>query len=53
MKVATVRAQVGLLFHNDFEEFVTLTPQPHQVAALTATLDDVVAWSRALAPLRA
>jgi NAD(P)H-dependent FMN reductase len=53
VKLATVRAQVGLLFHNDFENFQTLTPQPHQVAALAATLDDVVAWSSALAPLRA
>jgi NAD(P)H-dependent FMN reductase len=53
VKLATVRAQVGLLFHNDFENFQTLTPQPHQVTALAATLDDVVAWSSALAPLRA
>lgn len=53
VKMATVRAQVGLSFHNDFENFVTLTPQPHQLTALTTMLDEVVAWSKALAPLRA
>ncbi|WP_268246286.1 hypothetical protein [Streptosporangium pseudovulgare] len=29
-----------------------LTPGPHQHSALTALLNDVVAWSRALEPIR-
>jgi NADPH-dependent FMN reductase len=30
----------------------TLTPGPHQDETLTALLDDVVTWSRALRPVR-
>jgi NAD(P)H-dependent FMN reductase len=52
LQVATVRSQVALSLYTDFENFVTLAPQPHQVQALSDTLDQVVAWSEALAPLR-
>ncbi|MFD6447342.1 NADPH-dependent FMN reductase [Promicromonospora sp. NPDC060204] len=53
LRLATVRSAVALSFHHDFEEYVTLTPEPRQEAALTDLFDDVVAWSGALAPLRA
>lgn len=53
LQLATVRSQVALSFFTDFENFTTLAPQPGQVEALTTTLDQVVAWSRALATLRA
>lgn len=52
LQLATVRSQVALSFSTDFENFTVLTPGPHQVDALTSTLDQVVAWSDALAKLR-
>lgn len=51
LSVADVRAQVSLTFATDFPDQV-FTPGPGQEEALTAVLDQVVAWSRALAPLR-
>jgi NAD(P)H-dependent FMN reductase len=53
IKVADVRAQVALSLYSDFENFITLKPGPGQEAAVNAMLDDVVAWGRALQPLRA
>jgi NAD(P)H-dependent FMN reductase len=53
IKVADVRAQVALSLHSDFENFTTLKPGPRQEAAVNAMLDEVVAWGRALQPLRA
>lgn len=53
VKVATVRSQVALSFANDFENHSALKPAPHQSKALGAMLDQVVAWSAALKPLRA
>lgn len=41
-----------LSFYTDFENFVSLVPGAHQVKALSDTLDQVVAWSDALATLR-
>ncbi|MFI5891141.1 NADPH-dependent FMN reductase [Actinoplanes sp. NPDC051513] len=52
LQLATVRSQVALSFYTDFENFQTLVPEARQVAALTDTLDQVVAWSDALATLR-
>ncbi|MEU7875249.1 NAD(P)H-dependent oxidoreductase [Dactylosporangium sp. NPDC049140] len=52
LQLATVRSQVALSFYTDFENFTTLTPGAHQFDALSATLDQVVAWSDALAVLR-
>ncbi|MFI7147910.1 NADPH-dependent FMN reductase [Nonomuraea sp. NPDC050022] len=57
LKVATVRSQVALSLHHDFTfsaptEPGDFTPGPHQHSALTALLNDVVAWSRALEPIR-
>jgi NAD(P)H-dependent FMN reductase len=52
LKMADVRSQVALSLFHDFEGFSKLVPDDRQVAALTTTLDEVVAWSKALAPLR-
>lgn len=53
LQMADVRAQVGLSLFHDFENFSVLKPGDFQVEALNTTLDQVLAWSRALAPLRA
>jgi NAD(P)H-dependent FMN reductase len=53
LMMADVRAQVMLTLHHDFENFSVFKPGAHQEDALATTLDQVVAWSRALAPLRA
>jgi NAD(P)H-dependent FMN reductase len=52
-QVATVRAQVGLSLHTDFENFSVFKPGAHHAAGVNALLDQVIAWSRALQPLRA
>ena len=52
IKVADVRAQVGLSLFTDFENFSALKPAPHQEAAVNAMLDDLVAWGQALQPMR-
>ncbi|MFG1811529.1 NADPH-dependent FMN reductase [Streptomyces sp. NPDC049040] len=53
LQMADVRAQVALSLFTDFENFSVFKPGPHQADALSTTLDQVVAWSEALAPLRA
>jgi NAD(P)H-dependent FMN reductase len=53
LMMADVRAQVTLSLANDFENYSTFVPSDYQTGALTAVLDQTVAWSRALAPLRA
>ncbi|WP_121702416.1 NADPH-dependent FMN reductase [Streptomyces sp. BBFR25] len=53
LQMADVRAQVGLSLFHDFENFSVLKPGDHQVDALGVVLDQVLAWSGALAPLRA
>jgi NAD(P)H-dependent FMN reductase len=53
LQMADVRAQVALSLHTDFENFSVLKPSDFQRQQLTTTLDQVVAWSTALAPLRA
>jgi NAD(P)H-dependent FMN reductase len=57
LKVATVRTQVALSLHHDFA--ITdpaspgqFTPGPRQAQTLATMLDEVLAWSRALRPLR-
>lgn len=52
LQLATVRGQVTLSFHTDFENFTTLRPEFRQVDALGELLDQVVAWSNALATVR-
>ncbi len=51
--MADVSPQVVLMLRTDFEEFTVFKPNDHHAAALAGLLDEVVAWSTALAPLRA
>ncbi|MER6345268.1 NADPH-dependent FMN reductase [Streptomyces sp. NPDC001595] len=53
LQVADVRNQVALSLFTDFENFSEFHPAAHQEGAVTAVLDQVVAWSGALAQLRA
>ena len=50
--MATVRTQVALGLVTDVQNFREFTPQPFQLQSLDAMLDQLVAWSSALAPLR-
>jgi len=50
--MADVSRQVALTLTSDFEEYREFRPGPHQSAALTQMLDQVVTWSLALAPVR-
>jgi NAD(P)H-dependent FMN reductase len=57
LQVANVRTQVALSAFTDFEltdptEPGVIAPGPHQEPTLNELLDEVVAWSRALKPLR-
>ena len=53
LQVADVRAQVPLLLASDFEDYSVFKPGPAREAALATLLDQVIAWSGALRPLRA
>lgn len=52
LQVADVRAQVGLSLFTDFENFSVFKPAPQHEKSVSAMLDQVVAWSGALKPLR-
>jgi NAD(P)H-dependent FMN reductase len=52
LQMADVRQQVALSLLTEFENFSVLKPGAYNVAALDTLLDQVVAWSTALAPLR-
>ncbi|KAB1946322.1 NAD(P)H-dependent oxidoreductase [Micromonospora sp. ALFpr18c] len=52
LQMADVRSQVALSLFTDFENFSVFKPNQFHEDALTTTLDQVVAWSGALAPLR-
>ena len=52
LKMADVRTNVALSAFNDFENWTQLKPRLHQIPALDTLLDEVIAWSEALAPLR-
>jgi NAD(P)H-dependent FMN reductase len=53
LQIADVSAQVALSLHTDFTGLTEFTPAGHQAGALTTALDQLVAWSTALATLRA
>ncbi len=53
LQVADVRSQVSLSLMDDFVEWSRFSPRPHQGPTVEAMLDQVVAWSAALKPLRA
>ncbi|MFE5736214.1 hypothetical protein [Streptomyces celluloflavus] len=53
LQLADVSAQVTLNLRTDFDGFsATFTPGSHQAEALTAMLDQLIAWSTALASTR-
>lgn len=52
LMMADVRQQVTLAFATEFENYSVFTPGDYQLPQLTTLLDQVVAWSTALAPLR-
>ncbi|MEV0381195.1 NAD(P)H-dependent oxidoreductase [Nonomuraea sp. NPDC050643] len=57
LQVANVRTQVALSVFTDFEisdpaEPGVIVPGPHQEPTLNELFDEVLAWSRALRPLR-
>jgi NAD(P)H-dependent FMN reductase len=53
LQVADVRAQVALSLFTDFENFSVFKPAEVQVTTLNTMLDQLVAWTTSLAPLRA
>jgi NAD(P)H-dependent FMN reductase len=52
LQMADVRQQVALSLLTEFENFSVLKPSDFNRAALDTLLDQVIAWSGALAPLR-
>jgi len=52
LQMADVRQQVTLSLITEFESFSVFKPGDYNVAALSTLLDQVIAWSAALAPLR-
>jgi NAD(P)H-dependent FMN reductase len=53
LQMADVRQQVALSLITEFENFSTFRPGEYNLPALDTLLSQVVAWSTALAPLRA
>jgi NAD(P)H-dependent FMN reductase len=53
LQMADVRQQVALSLITEFENFSVFKPGDYNLAALSTLLDQVIAWSAALAPLRA
>jgi NAD(P)H-dependent FMN reductase len=52
LQVATVRAQVALSLHTDFENYSVFKPAPMHEDALNTVFDQTIAWGRALETLR-
>ena len=52
LQMADVRQQVALSLMTEFENFSVFKPGDYTLPALNTLLDQVVAWSTALAPLR-
>jgi NAD(P)H-dependent FMN reductase len=53
LQMADVRQQVALSLITEFENFSVFKPGDYNVDALNVLLDQVIAWSGALSPLRA
>ena len=53
LQMADVRTNVALSMFTDFENFADFVPAERQVQTLDVLLGEVLAWSSALAPLRA
>jgi hypothetical protein len=52
LQMADVRQQVALSLITEFENFSAVKPGDYSLDALSTLLDQVIAWSAALAPLR-
>ncbi len=52
LQMADVRQQVALSLLTEFENFSVLKPSDYSLASLSTLLDQVIAWSTALTPLR-
>ncbi|MCX5442992.1 hypothetical protein OHB53_43450 [Streptomyces sp. NBC_00056] len=52
LQMADVRQQVALSMITDFENFSVFKPGEHNLTSMDTMLDQVIAWSTALAPLR-
>ena len=52
LQMADVRQQVALSLLTEFENFSVFKPSDYSLAKLNALLDQLIAWSTALAPLR-
>ena len=52
LQMADVRQQVALSLLTEYENFTVFRPGDYNLAALDTLLDQVIAWSTALAPLR-
>ncbi len=52
LQMADVRQQVALSLVTEFQNYSLFTPGDHTIPALHTLIDQVVAWSTALAPLR-
>ncbi len=52
LQMADVRQQVALSLMTEFENFSVFKPNDYLISALNTLLEQVVAWSTALAPLR-
>ena len=53
LQVADVRAQVALSLNTDFVNYSEFAPNSYHVSEVETMLDQLIAWSAALAPLRA
>jgi NAD(P)H-dependent FMN reductase len=53
LQMADVRQQVALSLITEFENYSVFQPGDYNIPALNTMLDQIVAWSTALAPLRA
>ena len=53
LMLAGVRAQVVISLYSDFRDRSAFEPKPQHEATLHTMLDQVIAWTDALAPLRA
>ncbi len=53
LQVATVRQTLTLSMLTDFESFSTFKPGDYQLGFATTMFDQLVAWTKALEPLRA
>nr|WP_218105767.1 NAD(P)H-dependent oxidoreductase [Micromonospora inyonensis] len=53
LKMADVRQQVVLSLMTEIENYSVFKPGDYNLPAVNTLLDEVVAWSKALAPLRA